>query len=400
MLVKNLKISFSAADNFHAGDKFDITPKDGLYWIEPTRGPENITPQVGFDGTDNLSRLTGGKLAAYYNIRDDNCGRYMDEVDTGGPSPSECGRYMDELNAVASSLIWEVNRIHSQGSGLSMLDYAQGQQRVEDITKALGSAQSILPFSDKLQAGNVNFHFYDKTTGDYKSSGMLDFDPATPGIQNFDPDTHSLEDVRDAINNMVDAAGNPLAPPPLNASIQDGKLIIETNPAADVTFGMGADSTGLMAALGINTFFSGDSADSLAVNSQVHSNTNLIASGQVNGQHQANAGDNATATAIGKLADKKITISTLWKTVDNQSISEYYANLVTTVGADRRLSKTNSEYHSALTNDLAERTASVSGVNMDEEMSNLIKFQHSYTAAAKLITTADQMLQTLLGLKQ
>lgn len=383
VLVKNLKISFSAADNFHAGDKFDIMPKDGLYWIEPTRGPENITPQIGFDGTDNLSRLTGGKLAAYYNIRDDNCGRYM-----------------DELNAVASSLIWEVNRIHSQGSGLSMLDYAQGQQRVEDITKALGSAQAILPFSDKLQAGNVNFHFYDKTTGEYNSSGMLDFDPATPGIQNFDPDKHSLEDVRDAINNMVDADGNPIAPPPLNASIQDGKLIIETNPAADVTFGMGADSTGLMAALGINTFFSGDSADNLAVNSQVHSNANLIASGQVNGQHQANAGDNATATAIGKLADKKITISTLWKTVDNQSISEYYANLVTTVGSDRRLSKTNSEYHSALTNDLAERTASVSGVNMDEEMSNLIKFQHSYTAAAKLITTADQMLQTLLGLKQ
>ena len=383
VLVKNLKISFSAADNFHAGDKFDIMPKDGLYWIEPTRGPENITPQIGFDGTDNLSRLTGGKLAAYYNIRDDNCGRYM-----------------DELNAVASSLIWEVNRIHSQGSGLSMLDYAQGQQRVEDITKALGSAQAILPFSDKLQAGNVNFHFYDKTTGEYNSSGMLDFDPTTPGIQNFDPDKHSLEDVRDAINNMVDADGNPIAPPPLNASIQDGKLIIETNPAADVTFGMGADSTGLMAALGINTFFSGDSADNLAVNSQVHSNANLIASGQVNGQHQANAGDNATATAIGKLADKKITISTLWKTVDNQSISEYYANLVTTVGSDRRLSKTNSEYHSALTNDLAERTASVSGVNMDEEMSNLIKFQHSYTAAAKLITTADQMLQTLLGLKQ
>lgn len=383
VLVKNLKISFSAADNFQAGDKFDIMPKDGLYWIEPTRGPENITPQIGFDGTDNLSRLTGGKLAAYYNIRDDNCGRYM-----------------DELNAVASSLIWEVNRIHSQGTGLDMLDYAQGQQRVEDITKALGSAQAILPFSDKLQAGNVNFHFYDKTTGEYKSSGMLDFDPATPGIQNFDPDKHSLEDVRDAINNMVDADGNPLAPPPLNASIQDGKLIIETNPAADVTFGMGADSTGLMAALGINTFFSGDNADNLAVNSQVHSNTNLIASGQVNGQHQVNVGDNATATAIGKLADKKITISTLWKTVNNQSISEYYANLVTTVGADRRLSKTNSEYHSALTDDLAERTASVSGVNMDEEMSNLIKFQHSYTAAAKLITTADQMLQTLLGLKQ
>ena len=86
--------------------------------------------------------------------------------------------------------------------------------------------------------------------------------------------------------------------------------------------------------------------------------------------------------------------------MDNQTIGQYYANLVSTVGADRRLSKTNTEYHSALTEDLYERVNAVSGVNMDEEMSNLIKFQHSYTAAAKLITTADQMLQTLLGMKQ
>ena len=384
VLVKDLKISFTSPTDFHAGDKFDIVPKSGLYWIEPTHGPQNITPQVRFDGTDNQNRLTGGKLAAYYNIRDDNCGRYM-----------------DELNAVASSLIWEVNRIHSQGTGLSMLDYAQGQQKVEDASQALGSAQAILPFSDRLQAGNVNFHFYDKTTGDYLESEMLDFSGINPpGSVNFDPAHHSLENVRDVINNMSVTKTDGTVVTPLNASIQDGKLIIETNPAANVSFGMGTDSTGLMAALGINTFFSGDNASNLAVNSQVHSNTNLIASGQVNGQHQANAGDNATATEIGKLADKTVTISTLWKTVDNQSISQYYANLVTTVGADRRLSKTNAEYHGALTDDLAERTASVSGVNMDEEMSNLIKFQHSYTAAAKLITTADQMLQTLLGLKQ
>lgn len=387
VMVKNLKISFSSSVNFTTGDKFDIVPKQGLYWIEPTRGPENITPQIRFDGTDNGDRVTGGKLAACFNLRDDNCGRYLDELD-----------------ATASSLIWEVNRIHSQGAGLSKLNYLQGQQQVQDITQALGSAQAILPFSDKLQEGNVNFHFYNKTTGEYVSSGMLDFDPGTPGIQNFDPSRHSLEDVRDAINTMVDADGNPLAPPPLNASIQNGQLIIEANPAANppdgVTFAMGADSTGLMAALGINTFFSGDNSGNMAVNSQLHTDTNLIASGQVNGQHQVNVGDPATAQEIGNLADKNVKISTVWKTTGNQTISQYYANLVTTVGSDRRLSKTNAEYHTALSDDLEERTASVSGVNMDEEMSNLIKFQHSYTAAAKLITTADQMLQTLLGLKQ
>ena len=58
--VKNLKISFDSTSNFTVGDKFDIIPKTGLYWIEPTRGPQNVTPQVGFDGTDTSGRVSGG----------------------------------------------------------------------------------------------------------------------------------------------------------------------------------------------------------------------------------------------------------------------------------------------------------------------------------------------------
>lgn len=382
VLVKELNISFSETSGFSAGDKFDIVPKTGLYWIEPTRGPQNITPQTYLDGTENGNRATGGTLTAYFSVRDDNCGRYLDELD-----------------AVASSLIWEVNRIHSQGTGNSLLDYAQGQQQVQSATQALGSAQAILPDADRLQSGNVNIHFYDKTTGDYLTSGMLDFDAAADGVQNFDPSVHTLEDVANAINTSFpdpSNAGQNL----LKASIQDGRLLLETNDASNVQFAMGTDSSGLMAALGINVFFTGSSASDLAVNSQLHSNVNYIAAGQVNGDYQANAGDNVTATAIAKLTDSTVTISTVWKTVSNQTISQYYANLVTTVGSDTRLTQTNAEYHTALTSDLEDQVSSVTGVNLDEEMANLIKYQHSYTAAAKLITTADQMLQTLLGLKE
>jgi flagellar hook-associated protein 1 FlgK len=39
---------------------------------------------------------------------------------------------------------------------------------------------------------------------------------------------------------------------------------------------------------------------------------------------------------------------------------------------------------------------SVSGVSLDEEMASLVKYQHAYTAAARLITMSDEMLQTLL----
>ena len=373
--VKNLKISFSSLSDFNAGDKFDIMPKTGLYWNEPTRGPQNVTPQTFFDGTENQNRVSGGKLTTYFSIRDDNCGRYLDELD-----------------ATAKSLIWEVNRIHSQGAGTKLLDYAQGQQGVQNSTVPLGSAQTVLPDSGKMQAGNVNFYFYDKTTGDYVSSGQLDFDSATAGVQNFDPTVHSLDDVVTAINNSF--------PTQLTASVQDGRLVMASAGGSNLQFALGTDSTGMMAALGINTFFTGKDASTIAVNSQLHSNVNYIAAGQVNGQQQINTGDNSNATAIGKLADTNVTISTVWKTTTNQTMSQYYASLVTTVGADTRLAKTNSEYHKTLTDDLDTQVSAASGVNLDEEMANLIKFQHSYTAAAKLITTADQMLQTLLGLKQ
>ena len=363
VIVKNLTISFTEMQNFHAGDNFDIVPKRALYWIEPTRGPENVS-----------------KLASYFNIRDDNCNRYLDEI-----------------NATAEALIWEVNRLHSQGVGLKPLDYAQGTQSIGATNQALGSPQSMHAYSDRLQAGNVNIHFYDKTTGEHDSSGMLDFDAATPGVQNFDPSVHTLEDVRDAINrSFPDAAGNNM----LNATIQDGRLLIEANPGSNVSFAMGADSSGLMAALGINGFFSGTDASSMAINNELYQDADLVAAGRVNGQYQMNVGDNSLANDMGLLSDKNVVISTVWKTVDNQSITSYYSNLVTTVGSDRLQAKTNAEYNTTLTQDLSDRVASVSGVNLDEELANLIKYQSSYTAAAKLITTADQMLETLLGLKQ
>ncbi|MDR2572879.1 MAG: flagellar hook-associated protein FlgK [Desulfovibrio sp.] len=390
VLVKDLKISFTSNQNFNVGDKFDIVPKDALYWIEPTRGPENITPQIYFDGTDNNNRVTGGKIAAYYNIRDDNCGRYIDELD-----------------AVMTSLVWEINRVHSQGTGISLLNDAQGQQRVEAVDQPLGSWQALLPFSYRLQEGNVNFHIYDKVHGDYVNGGMLDFDFSQPGVQNFNPAVHTLEDVAQAINNglvdqnglplaFTDSSGNPVNP--LTAKILDNKLVIEAHP--EFSLAMGTDSSGLLAALGLNAFLTGDSAASLAVNSRLRTNLDLVASHQVNGQSQTNTGDPVTAANIGKLADKAVTVYTFWKTTKDLTLGEYYANEVSTVGADRRLSKTRAEYNTALSDNLLEQVTGVTGVNMDEEMAKLIKFQHSYTAAAKLITTADQMLQTLLGLKQ
>ena len=73
--------------------------------------------------------------------------------------------------------------------------------------------------------------------------------------------------------------------------------------------------------------------------------------------------------------------------------------IATEVGTAANAAITRSETINTQFNAVELEYASVSQVSIDEEMTNLIKYQTSYGAAAKIITTIDQMMQTLLGIK-
>lgn len=381
--VKDLEISFNAdPKGLAAGDRFEVIPKDGLYWNSPTRDPLNVTPQMLSDGTDQGGRISGGKLAAYYNTRD-----------------NYCGRYIDKLDAFSEALVWEVNSLHSQGAGTKPMTHVLGTYAVDDTSKPLGSDQSGLDFNRKLTAGNLSFQIYDsngkplpKGTPPDGIPESLDFDTATPGIQNFDPAVHSLEDVKNAINDPASGYGQWM-----QADIIDGKLQLTSR--GSTSFAAAADTSGLLAGLGINTFFDGSSAADISVNSAIKQDLTRLNAGRVNANGEITAGDNSLAEDMFKLATKPVSISTSWENT-KQSLGGYYGGLVGLVGAEVRTTKVNADYNKALATDLENRASAISGVNLDEEMTSLIKFQHSYTAAAKLITTADQMMQVLLGLKQ
>ncbi len=123
-----------------------------------------------------------------------------------------------------------------------------------------------------------------------------------------------------------------------------------------VEFAMGTDTKRVVAALGINTFFTGSNAfRHIAVNDMVHLDTNFIAAGAVNGQFQVNVGDNITATAIGKLVDRSFGYD-LHHVEDGKNNRDHWpvhANPRYHRGFGRgAFPKTNTEYHTALTNDL------------------------------------------------
>ncbi len=104
------------------------------------------------------------------------------------------------------------------------------------------------------------------------------------------------------------------------------------------------------------------------------------------------AGDNSNALDMAGLQYRDV--SGLNDTLDN-----YLASLEGSIGIKSQSISRTKEYNDVILSKLKETRNNISAVSLDEEMTDLIKFQHAYGAAAKLISTADEMYQTLLQVK-
>jgi flagellar hook-associated protein 1 FlgK len=102
-------------------------------------------------------------------------------------------------------------------------------------------------------------------------------------------------------------------------------------------------------------------------------------------------GGNSVAIAIAELQND-MTMGA------SATFSDFYRSLVSDVGNAVQYAKNNQSNQTAMVNQLTEYRESISGVSLDEEMVNLVKFQHAYAAAAKLISTVDEMLDSLLSI--
>jgi flagellar hook-associated protein 1 FlgK len=138
---------------------------------------------------------------------------------------------------------------------------------------------------------------------------------------------------------------------------------------------------------GVN-FFTGAGAVNMSVNSAIEANSDLIAAA---GAGEGLPGGNSTAIAIADLQSGTTMPG-------SSTFDAYYNSLVGQVGADVQAANFNQSHQETMVDNLKEYRQEVSGVSLDEEMVNLIQFQQAYSAAAKLITTADEMVDTLLSM--
>ncbi|MBA4029272.1 MAG: flagellar hook-associated protein FlgK [Planctomyces sp.] len=290
---------------------------------------------------------------------------------------------VERLDQLSAQLIFQVNRAHSQGLTAEPLTSVTADRAVTlpDQARALNdpanTAFAPLPFAPT--SGSFTVTVRNAQTGSSQSAQVqIDLDGITAaGAAGFADDT-SLDSLRASLGSVAN----------LTATIgADGRLRVEAAPGFEVSFG--DDTSGVLAVLGVNTFFSGTDAATIGVRPELLSRPNLLAAGRVS---QGVPSDNATALEIAGLRQRPI--PELGGVTFLGQFDQTVQSVAVRVGAARTASQ------AALTvrQNLEAQRAAVSGVSLDEEAINLINFQSQYQASARFISTVEELTQALLAL--
>lgn len=129
----------------------------------------------------------------------------------------------------------------------------------------------------------------------------------------------------------------------------------------------------------------------IEVNKTIKNDVLSVAAAFMDNSGNVNSGDGRAAVEIASIRNTKVMIG------HERTFDDYFADSVTNVGLKGEQAETNLNSHMAMMNDLRSLRDSISGVNIDEELADILKFQHGYNAAAKFLTVWDSLLDTVIN---
>ncbi|MDQ0199566.1 flagellar hook-associated protein FlgK [Neobacillus ginsengisoli] len=128
-------------------------------------------------------------------------------------------------------------------------------------------------------------------------------------------------------------------------------------------------------------------AGNWVVNPEIMQSLNKIAAAT-----QASVGDGTNAQAIANIGTAIINFNN-----SNSTVDDYYRNIIGQLGVDSQQAQRMQDNTQSIVNQVDNRRQSVSGVSLDEEMSNMIRFQQAYNAAARVVTVMDEVLDKVIN---
>ncbi len=172
----------------------------------------------------------------------------------------------------------------------------------------------------------------------------------------------------------------------VNVQIQSGTLNDGDHFSADLV--AKSDTTGALVALGLNTFFLGNGAGSIRVDSRVASDVSLLALSR-DGQ----SGDGTNAARMAALRDAALMPG-------KQTLADYTSSLVTHNSVEIDALNQEQQDLQTLAAQLDYQRSGVSGVDPNEEVVHMMQYQRAFDASVRVLTTIDQMLAELMSIVQ
>jgi len=284
---------------------------------------------------DATGLIQGGKLKAEIDLRD-----------------SVIPEYMNKLNMLVFDLTDAVNRVHRSGYGLdgstgnnffNQLYNLNVNSGTPDITSLNISATNASTYHQyQIQYDGTNWTVTDLSTSPPTS--------ITPSVTSWTKGTDTYYQL--SFNDINITLKNP------SAGLD---FTFQIKPNTTLYFGVSITDTNKIAAAGSDP------------------------TGSTSGPM-----DNTNARAIYSLLDSQI--------IGNAKPVDFYRTIVSEIGVYSSSAKTQKSFQEALVQEIEKRRQDLSGVSLDEEAVNLVKYQKMYEASARVIRVADEILSTLFDM--
>ena len=306
-----------------------------------------LVAELRLSRTDSVLQASAGEIAGLVTARDD-----------------VLGGFLDDLDSFTRSLIFEFNKLHSSGQGLGGYDALRSEHRIDDADAPLDEAGLVYtPVDGEFQVQVIN-----RETGLTKTA---DVEVQLNGLEE-DTTFEGLIAALDAIEGLsAERAGN-------------GQLLLRSE-SEDYEFTFANDSSGILAALGINTFFTGTAGSDIRVHEALDQDAGKLAVSLSGVGHDTENGQ--------RLAQF---LTTPLESRDNVTLAAVYEQWMAATAQSSSLAQAVAEGYRSFHATLEGEHLGLSGVSLDEEALNMMTFQRTYQAAARVVSTISELLEILM----
>ncbi len=291
------------------------------------------------------TQLEGGALGAYFSLNNTSLASIKDNLDT-----------------LAQSVISGVNHYHVQG-------ISTGGSFTELVGATMPS-EALSDFQPPVTSGTIYVRVTD-TSGGVTTQTAVSVDASTDTLTTMAAKLNAVSGI--------------------SAWVESGQLHIEAD--ADRTFDFLADTledsdtSGFLAAAGINTFFSGSSARDMAVSSFVSNSPSNIATCL-----GTDLTDNDNVLRLAGMSTEAMA------SLGGTTVGGYYQQLATDIGTDISIRQLRVENIETVTKNLKAQREATSGVDVNDEAAKMLVFERMFQASARYLNTVQSTMDEVMRL--